>query len=56
MAPVVEANLAKRALTETGPREAVHSVDKGSEWILSVARHRDQMADPIGTLRNAEKC
>ena len=31
-------------------------VDKGSEWILSVARHRDPMADPVGTLRNAEKC
>ena len=29
-------------------------VDKGSEWILSVARHRDPMADPVGMLRNAE--
>ena len=27
-------------------------VDKGSEWILSVARHRDPMADPVGTLRS----
>ena len=29
-------------------------VDKGSEWILSVARHRDPLADPVGMLRNAE--
>jgi len=26
-------------------------VDKGSEWILSVARHRDPLADPVGMLR-----
>ena len=31
-------------------------VDKGSEWILSVARHRDPLADPVGILRNAETC
>ena len=29
-------------------------VDKGSEWILSVARHRDPLADPVGMLRHAE--
>ena len=29
-------------------------VDKGSEWILSVARQRDPVADPVGMLRHAE--
>ena len=34
--------------------EAPVPVDKGSEWILSVARHRDPLADPVGMLRHAE--
>ena len=29
-------------------------LDKGSEWILSVARHRDPIADPVGMMINAE--
>ena len=33
-------------------RSALAPGDKGSEWILSVARHRDPMADPVGTLRS----
>ena len=36
--------------------ELLVGVDKGSEWILSVARHRDPLADPVGILRNAETC
>ena len=33
-----------------------YRVDKGSEWILSVARQRDPVADPVGMLRHAKTC
>ena len=35
-------------------RQMKQTVDKGSEWILSVARHRDPIADPVGMMINAE--
>ena len=43
-------------MTEEMPVSERCGVDKGSEWILSVARHRDPLADPVGILRNAETC
>ena len=43
-----------KQLVVAGHHMWIKDVDKGSEWILSVARHRDPIADPVGMMINAE--